>query len=102
VRNGQTGMPIPRRAMFISVPKQVISEPEKALCGNSCGGAINRLPFVKWIGSLFEIIAQPMQVRGASVPHRDAVGTAIDQVKIGRGDGSLEKNRLRFVGGFAL
>jgi hypothetical protein len=60
-------------------------ESEKPLGGDGGGGAIDGFPGVVRVGGFVQVTAQAMQMRGTRVPHGDAVGAGVFEVKLRRG-----------------
>ena len=70
-------------------------ESEKPLGGDGGGGAIDGFPGVVRVGGFVQVTAQAMQMRGTRVPHGDAVGAGVFEVKLRRGiRGALDSSAI--------
>ena len=93
---GQAGLAVARAVPGVAFGRQVVSQADQALGGDRGRRAIHRLPGVEWVGGPVEVVAQPMQVRRAGVPHRNAIGAGVGEVEVGGGQrGGVEPAKGR-------
>src|SRR5713101_3368081 len=79
-------------ALFlIASEKKIISQSQQTLSSDHGSGTIQWFPRIERVGWFVEIIAEPMQVRRASVPNRNAVGAGVFNIEVSRGSGSAEE-----------
>ena len=95
-RHGQSGLPIARTLRFFTSVDEIVTQTNQPLRRDGRRRGINRLKVVVWIGTLGQIVAQSMDVSRTGVPGRDAIRTAILEIKIGGGTGRLEHHRGQF------
>src|SRR5690348_13194561 len=81
-----------RSALFLIAPTdEVMPKPEESLGRNHGRGAVDGLPLVERIRRSIKIIAQMVQIRRASVPHGNAVGTTTGEVVIRHGGSAFRE-----------
>src|SRR5690242_11602139 len=85
------GLPIARSLFFLSMRRKIIPQANEPLRRNCGGRTVHRFPFVEGIGALAQIISQAMQIGCARVPHWDAVGATVSEIKISRRGGRPQK-----------
>src|SRR5882672_11602251 len=76
---------ITRAAFFVAAASKMISQSQQTLSSDDSSGAIQRFPLIERVGWLVQIITEPMHVRRASVPNRNAVGTGVLNIELCRG-----------------
>src|ERR1041384_2851487 len=77
VRDRQAGLPIASAIIPVADGNEVVAEADTPLSGDAGGGTVNGLPRIERIGRSGQVIAEPMEIRRAGVPHRNSVRTAV-------------------------
>src|SRR5436190_20653317 len=84
IDNRQSGLPIAPAVVLVASGREVIAEADQPLRGDSCSRAVNRLALVEGIGGLAQVIAEPMEIWRARVPHRNSIGAGVGKQEIRR------------------
>src|SRR5437899_6165672 len=94
IRDRESSVAISGGVVFVRFRKEVIGQPDESLRGNGSGRAVDWLRGIEWIRMLIKAVAKEVQLWSTGIPHWNAVGAGIGEVKIGGRERGSEENLL--------
>lgn len=91
--NGEAGLAVAEAVGGVAFGGQIVAKADQALGGYGGSGGVDRFPVVAGVGGFLEVVAEAVEVRGAGVPHGDAVGAGVGEVEVGGSGGGVEAKK---------
>src|SRR6266567_3485398 len=78
-------------SFLIASEKKIISQSQQTLSSDDGRRTIQWFPMIERVARFVQVITEPMQVRRASIPNRNSVGTGVFKIELSRGSGGAEE-----------
>src|SRR5690242_1270332 len=75
--------------------RKMVAQAKQSLSSNCCSRAIDRLPRIEGVGRPVEKVSQVMKIRRTGIPHGDAVGATVGEIKLCGGRSRLAEASQR-------